>query len=123
MEDKAMKTFVKMIVAAMVAVGMACVAIAHDASDNLVIVTLFATGIAVSALLGVFDMPAERTKHDTIRHKTGRNYGQAAIFVGTACVFMGTPQECDDLCDDLWHHGQQARVEMLTGEETSFNIL
>ena len=117
-----MKTFLKMMVAAMVAVGMACVAIAHDASDNLVIVTLFATGIAVSALLGVYDMP-ERTKHDTIRHKTGRNYGQAAIFVGTACLFMGTPKECDDLCDDLWHHGQQARVEMLTGEETSFNII
>ena len=72
-----MKTFLKMIVAAIVAVGMACVAIAYDASDNLVICTLFATGIAVSALLGVYDMP-ERTKHDSIRHKTGRNYGQAA---------------------------------------------
>lgn len=118
-----MKTFLKMIVAAIVAVGMACVLIMHGASDNMVIVTLFATGIAVSALLGVYDMPAERTKHDSIRHKTGRNYGQAAVFIGTACLFMGTPQECDDLCDDLWHHGQQARVEMLTGEETSFNIL
>lgn len=117
-----MKTFLKMIVAAIVAVFMGVVAIAHDASDNLVIVTMFATAIAVSALLGVYDMP-ERTKHDSIRHKTGRNYGQAAIFVGTACVFMGTPQECDDLCDDLWHHGQQARVEMLTGEETSFNVI
>jgi hypothetical protein len=117
-----MKTFLKMIVAAIVAVFMACLLIMHGASDNAVIVTMFATVIAVSALLGVYDMP-ERTKHDTIRHKTGRNYGQAAIFVGTACVFMGTPQECDDLCDDLWHYGQQARVEMLTGEETSFNIL
>ena len=111
-----------MIVAAIVAVGMACVLIMHDASDNAVICTLFTVGIAVSALLGVYDMP-ERTKHDSIRHKAERNYGQAAIFVGTACVFMGTLQECDDLCDDLWHHGQQARVEMLTGEETSFNII
>lgn len=118
-----MKTFAKMIVAAIVAVFMGIMAIAYDASDNLVIVTMFAAGIVVSALLGVYDMPAERTRHDTIRHKTGRNYGQAAIFVGTACVFMGTPQECDDLCDDLWHHGQQARVEMLTGEETSFNVI
>jgi len=118
-----MKTFAKMIVAAIVAVGMAFVLIMHDASDNTVIVTFFCVGIMVSAALGVYDMPAERTKHDTIRHKTGRNYGQAAIFVGTACVFMGTPQECDDLCDDLWHHGQQARVEMLTGDEASFNIL
>lgn len=116
-----MKTFLKMIVAAIVAVGMACVLIMHDASDNLVIVTMFATAIAVSGLLGVYDMP-ERTKHDSIRHKTGR-YGQAAIFVGTACVFMGSPQECDDLADDLWHHGQQARVEMLTGEETSFDVI
>ena len=118
-----MKTFLKMIVAAIVAVGMAFVLIMHDASDNTVIVTFFCVGIMVSAALGVYDMPAERTKHDTIRHKTGRNYGQAAIFVGTACVFMGTPQECDDLCDDLWHHGQQARVETLTGEETSFNVI
>lgn len=117
-----MKTFAKMIVAAIVAVFMGVMAIANGASDNLVLCTLFATGIAVSALLGVYDMP-ERTKHDSILHKTGRNYGQAAIFVGTACVFMGTPQECDDLCDDLWHHGQQARVEMLTGEETSFNVI
>ena len=117
-----MKTFLKMMVAAIVAVGMGVVAIAHDASDNLVIVTMFVTAIAVSGLLGVYDMQ-ERTKHDTIRHKTGRSYGQAAIFVGTACVFMGTPQECDDLCDDLWHHGQKARVEMLTGEETSFNVI
>ena len=52
-----------------------------------------------------------------------RNYGQAAVFIGTACLYMGTPQECDDVCDDLWHHGQQAHVEMLTGEETSFNVL
>lgn len=104
----------------MVAVGMACVLVMHDASDNLVICTLFATTIVVSALLGVYDMPAERTKHDTIR---GRNYGQAAIFVGTACVFMGTPQECEELADDLQHYAQQTRVEMLTGEETSFNVL
>lgn len=119
---KTIKTIIKIIVAAIVAVGMAFVLIMHDASDNAVIVTMFVTAIAVSALLGVYDMP-ERTKHDSIRHKTGRNYGQAAIFVGTACLLIGTPQECDDLCDDLWHHGQQARVEMLTGEETSFNVL
>lgn len=117
-----MKTFLKMIVAAIVAVGMGVVAIASDASDNLVIVTLFATGIAVSALLGVYDMPAERTKHDSIRHKTGRNYGQAAIFVGTACLFIGTPQECEELADSMQHYAQQVRVDTLTGDET-FDIL
>ncbi len=73
-----MKTFAKMIVAAIVAVLMGVMVIACNASDNLVIVTMFATAIAVAAVLGVFDMPAERTKHDSIRHKTGRNYGQAA---------------------------------------------
>jgi hypothetical protein len=117
-----MKFILKVFVASLVGLAMMCIAIAYDASDRLVIVTYFATAIAVAAVLGAFDIPAERTKHDSIRHKTGRNYGQAAIFVGTACVFMGTPQECDDLCDDLWHHGQQARVEMLTGEE-SFNVI
>lgn len=61
-------------------------------------------------------------KHDSIRHKTG-NYGQAAVFIGTACLFVGTPQECEDVADDLWHYAQQARVEMLTGEETSFNVI
>lgn len=61
-------------------------------------------------------------KYDSIRHKTGRNYGQAAIFVGTACVFMGTPQECEELADDMWHYAQQVRVEMLTGKET-FNVI
>ena len=117
-----MKTFLKMLVAAIVAAGMACVLIMHGASDNLVIVVLFATVIAVSGLLGVYEMPAERTKHDSIRHKTGRNYGQAAIFVGTACLFIGTPQECEELADDMQHYAQQARVEMLTGEET-FDVL
>ena len=35
---------------------------------------------------------------------------------------MGTPQQCDELCDDLWHHGQQAHVQVLDGNET-FDIL
>lgn len=57
-------------------------------------------------------------KYDSIRHK----YGQAAIFVGTACLFIGTPNECDELADDLWHRGQQAEVRALTGDEV-FDIL
>jgi len=115
-----MKTFLKMIVAAIVAVFMACVLIMHGASDNLVICTLFAAGIAVSGLLGVYNMP-ERTKHDTIRHKTG-NCGQAAVFIGTACLFVGTPQECEELADDMQHYAQQVRVDTLTGYET-FNVI
>ena len=62
-------------------------------------------------------------KYDSIRHKMGRkSYGQAAIFLGTACVFVGTPKECEERADDLWHYGQQVRVEEnIDGME--FNIL
>ena len=56
-----MKTFLKMLLAAIVAAGMACVAIANGASDNLVIVTLFAASIAVSVLLGVYGMKGRHT--------------------------------------------------------------
>ena len=66
---------------------------------------------------------SKQTRFDTIRHKTGgRSYGQAAIFVGAACVFMGTPKDCEELADDLWHHGQQAEVRAIDGTET-FDIL
>lgn len=61
-------------------------------------------------------------KHETIKN-AARNYGQAAVFIGTACLYLGTPQQCEELCDDLWHRGQQAEVQQLTGEETQFNVL
>lgn len=64
-------------------------------------------------------------KYDSIRHKAGsrsRSYGHAAIFLGTACLFIGTQKECDARADDLWHWGQQVDVRPLTGEET-FEIL
>ena len=61
-------------------------------------------------------------KYD-IKHKMGRrSYGNAAVFIGTACLFVGTPQECEDVCDDMWHYGQQAEVRALTGDEI-FDIL
>jgi len=71
-----MKTFAKMIVAAIVAVVVACVLLALNASDNAVIVVLFSTAIAVSAALGVFDMPEER-KHTSLKDGA-RSYDQAA---------------------------------------------
>ena len=80
----------------------------------------------IALVLGVFDIPAKREsgKFDTIRHYDGRkSYGQAAVFIGTACLFMGTPEQCNEMCQDLWHYGQQADVRQLTGEETEFNIL
>ena len=58
-------------------------------------------------------------EYDSIRHNAGRkNYGHAAVFLGAACIFIGTPKECEDMCQDLWHYGQQVRVDELTGEET-----
>lgn len=71
-----MKTFLKMIMAAIVAVGMACVLIMHDASDNAVIVTVFVTAIAVSAALGVYDMPA-KGRHTSLKDGA-RSLEQAA---------------------------------------------
>ena len=122
---KTINFIVKVIVAALVGFAMMCIAIAYDASDRLAFGTYLFVTIAVCAVLGVFDERKERdaSRYDTIRHKTGRNYGQAAVFIGTACLFIGTPQKCEEACDDLWHHGQQAHVEMLSGEETSFNVL
>ena len=71
-----MKTFLKILAAAMVAVGMGVMAIAYDASDNLVIVTMFATAIAVAAVLGVFDVSA-KGRHMTIKDGA-RSLEQAA---------------------------------------------
>lgn len=71
----------------------------------------------------LFEDEDGKKKYDSIRHKMGRkSYGQAAIFLGTACVFVGTPKECEERADDLWHYGQQVRVEEnIDGME--FNIL
>lgn len=119
-----MKTFLKMLAATVAAIGLGCVLIAYDASDKAVIACTFASAILLSLVLGVFDVKERKdSKHESIRYRRGIDYGQAAVFVGTACLYLGTPADCDELADDLWHHGQQARVEMLTGEETSFEII
>jgi len=64
----------------------------------------------------------KRGRYDTIRHRSGIKYNQAAIFVGTACLFIGTPKECEELTDDLWHRGVQAKQVELTGNEV-FDVL
>ena len=73
-----MKTFAKMIVAAIVALGMACVLIWHDASDRAVISVYFFGAIGISAVLGVFDVNErkERTMHTRI--KDAARYRKAA---------------------------------------------
>ena len=121
-----MKTILKMLVAIIVAAFMAGVLIVADASDNAVIVTYFCTALMLCALFGVFDekKKCKESKHESIRHYDGRkNYGQAAVFMGTACLFIGTPKQCEDMCDDLWHWGQQAHMETIDGSESSFEIL
>jgi transcriptional regulator with XRE-family HTH domain len=83
------------------------------------IAVFFGVGVLMMLGLGALDGKGEESKFDTIRHKIGRrNYGHAAVFFGTACLFMGTPKECEELCDDLWHRGQQVHMDMLNGEET-----
>lgn len=73
-------------------------------------------------ITGMFD-DQEKTKHESIKHRMGgRTYGQAAVFVGTAIVFMGTSNECKELADDLQHYAQDARAAELTGNEV-FEIL
>ena len=119
---KNIKFIVKILVAAIVA---ACVALAVDAMgigyQYGFVTVFFATAIGVAALLGAFREEGRKNARYT-SIKDAARYGQAAIFVGTACLFVGTPKECEDVCDDLWHHGQQADVRALTGDGT-FDIL
>lgn len=119
-----MKQTIKFIVlgiaAALVGFAAMCVAIKLGASDSLAIATYFAVAAVAALVLGAFDMSAIKRgmKHTSI--KDAARYGQAAIFVGTACLFVGAPNECDELADDLWHNGVQCEVGNLTGE---FDIL
>lgn len=76
-------------------------------------------GILIALLLGAFDVPA---KVESIK-RFRRNYGQqAAVFIGSAAIFVGSMQECEDMCDNLLHWGQQAHVEEFNSE-TVFNVL
>lgn len=105
---------VKIMVAAIVA---ACVALAVDALGigyrfGFVSV-FFATAIGVAALLGAFrEEGRKRARFTSI--KDAARYGQAAIFLGTACLYVGEPKECEQLADDLWHRGQQVHVDAVT---------
>ena len=69
------KTFIKIIVAAIVAAGVACVAIANGASDKVVFVTYICVSIIVAALLGVFHVSDLKARQDVMRR---RMYKRAA---------------------------------------------
>lgn len=72
-----MKTFAKMIVAALVGLAVMCIAIAYDASDRLAIGTYFVVAIAVAALLGVFDESA-KSRHMSLKDGARGAYDKAA---------------------------------------------
>lgn len=76
-----MRTFVKMIVAVIVATGMMLIMAQHGAGFKACIIVYMCVGILVSALLGVFDSADKsarkyRTKYGSIRHRMG--YRRAA---------------------------------------------
>lgn len=120
---KKMSFIVKFIVAFIVATFAVALCIRYDASDNVVILTYFGVSIMTMLALGAFDVKEKQSKYNSIKHRMGsRNYGQAAVFIGTACLYMGTPQECEELADDMQHYAQQVHVQVLDGNET-FDIL
>lgn len=87
------------------------------------IVAFFAFAIVGALITGVFD-EREKSRYGSIKHYDGRrSYGQAAVFIGTACLFVGSIADCEELADGLHHYAQQAHVQMLSGEETNFEIL
>lgn len=73
-----MKTIVKIMVAAIVAMGMACVLIMHGVSGRMAMSVYLFVALAICALTGVFDerKPKERAKLDSIRHRD--DYQRAA---------------------------------------------
>ena len=124
-----MKKFIKTIYQVVVSMAMAFVGAVMCIQFNVgyywaPLVAFMCCALIGALVTGVFDDAPEQSSYDSIRHYNGRkNYGQAAVFLGSACVFMGTLSDCEDVADDLWHNAQQARVEMLDGEETTFEVL
>lgn len=117
---KTLKFIGLVIAAAIVGFVAMFVAIMLNASDGVAIMSYFGVAAIVAVALGVFRESKDAARHTSI--KDAARYGQAAIFVGTACLFTGTPNECDELADDLWHRGVQCNVSEIKGNET-FDIL
>lgn len=108
----------KFIVAFIVATFAVAMCIRYDATDNVVVCTYFGVTLMVMLSLGAFNpkgseelrAKSEETMANAVKRKS---YGQAAVFMGTAAIFVGSLAECEDVCDDLWHYGQQAHVELM----------
>jgi hypothetical protein len=117
---KTLKFICLVIAAAIVGFVAMCIAIVFNASDGLAIATYFGVAAIAAVALGVFRDGKDAARHTSI--KDAARYGQAAIFVGTACLFVGAPKECDELADDLWHRGVQCKVSEINGNEV-FDVL
>lgn len=103
----------KIMVAAMVAMGVALGVDALGVGYEYGFVTVFVcVAIGVAALLGAFREEGRKRAR----------YGQAAIFLGTACLYIGEPKECKQLADDLCHRGQQVHVDAVT-DGMDINVL
>lgn len=112
-----MKQTIKFIAIALLSASIAfAIALAFASTlEQFLAIALFG-GMFLALIMGAFS-ERENTRYESIKHRSGIKYNHAAVFIGTACLFMGTPKECEDLCDDLWHYAQQAEVRALTGEE------
>lgn len=123
---KTLKTILLWMLSFAVSMAMAAGVAMWTDNDNAVVCMFFFAPIVMALLFGLFDVATRNAmrggKHEGVRPQK-RSYGHAAVFIGTACLFIGAPQQCDDLADGLWHHGQQAEVRELTGEEQAFDIL
>jgi hypothetical protein len=123
---KTIAFIVKILVAAIVAMFLAVWADEHGVGYRYGFVTVYFCGAigVYYAIEGIcaFIRRRQAERDDIIKFRRSIDYRQAAVFVGTACLFIGTQTECDERADDLWHYGQQAEVRALTGDET-FDIL
>ena len=118
---------VKILVAAMVAMFVAVWADEHGVGYHLGFVAVYFGGAigVYYAIEGIcaFIRRRQAEREDIIKFRRNIDYRQAAIFVGTACLFIGEPNECEELADYLQHYAQQAKARELTGEETQFDII
>jgi hypothetical protein len=118
----------KILVAAMVAMFLAVWADKGGVGYRFGFVAVYFCGsiaafYTIEGIIALIRRRRQAERENIIRFRRSMNYGQAAVFVGTACLFIGTQTECDERVDDLWHHGVRAEVQQLTGEETQFDII
>ena len=71
-----MRTFVKMIVAVIVATAVAMVMMANGMNGKAVVCAYFGVGIMTAAILGVFNEERKVKRFDSIKHRMG--YRRAA---------------------------------------------